>query len=113
MADSVDVKTVGASSLVALGIILASAIVPGFFDDPKYYCETRPELGLVECDDFSKYVASNGKCIRYEDSNLICRDGWALVTDDTVLPDEEVVGVNPSPVQGTTYCYSHGCEVVQ
>ncbi len=84
----VDIKTISISSLSTLGIVIIAMLTPTFFDEPKYYCETRPELGVVSCDDFSKYVATNGKCIRNEDTNLICRDGWLEVIDDRELPEE-------------------------
>jgi len=84
----VEIKTIGISSLVALGIVLTSILVPGFFDEPKYFCESRPDIGLVNCDSFTKYVDSNGKCIRNEDTNLICKDGWKQVFDDTIIPEE-------------------------
>ncbi len=83
-----DKKTIGASALIMSGLLLASMIVPGFFDSPKYVCDSRPNLGIVECDDFSKYVASNGKCIRNDDTNLICKTGWTLVTNDLEIPEE-------------------------
>ena len=83
-----DKQTIGISSLVALGIVLSSMIMPGFFDKPSYYCETRPEIGVVQCDSFSKYVAENGKCIRNDNANLICREGWIEVVDDTIIPDD-------------------------
>ena len=82
-----DKTTIGISALITLGIVLASMVGPSFFDEPKYYCEARPEVGVVSCDSFSKYVAENGKCIRNEDTNLICREGWIEVTDDR-LPEE-------------------------
>ena len=83
-----DNKTIGISSLITLGIVTLSMIVPGFFDSPSYFCESRPELGIVNCDSFTKYVSDNGKCIRNDNTNLICRDGWKLVEDDTQLPEE-------------------------
>jgi len=84
----VDKKTIGVTSLITLGIVFGSMIGLNFFDEPKYYCEERPELGLIQCDHFSKYVAENGKCVRNKDTNLICRGGWKLVVDDTILPEE-------------------------
>ena len=53
------------------------------------FCEVRPELGLKECDSFSKYVAELGKCIDDDGPNFICRSGWKLVIDDYTFPDEE------------------------
>lgn len=83
-------KTIGISSLITLLIVTTAMVGPGFFDEDKYYCETRPSLGLQECDSFSKYVAENGKCIKDDAPNLICRSGWLLVTDDTVFEESDV-----------------------
>ena len=83
-----DTKTIGISSLITLLIITAATVGPGFFEEDKFFCEERPELGVVSCDSFSKYVADNGKCIRDEDTNLICREGWMQVINDTELPEE-------------------------
>ena len=82
-----DNQTIGITALITMLIVTAGSIVPGYFDTDKYYCESRPELGVVECDEFTKYVHEQGKCIRNEDTNLICRDGWKLVIDDQ-LPEE-------------------------
>lgn len=95
-----DKQAIGISSLIALGLILTGAIVPGLFDSPQYYCEARPELGLIECDSFSKYVAANGKCIRDEDTNLICRKGWVEVIDDRDIPEEQPKE-SPNPIAGS------------
>jgi len=84
-----ETKTITISTLIAIGIVLAGMVTPSFFDGPKYYCESRPQLGVVSCDDFSKYVADNGKCIRNDNTNLICREGWLEVTNDLDLPEEE------------------------
>lgn len=106
----VDKKTIGISSLIAIFIVSASMIVPSFFDIPKYYCESRPEIGIVECDSFSKYIAENGKCIRDENTNLICREGWKLVVDDTEIPEEiEQPLIIPSPEGSKWECSPEGC----
>lgn len=110
----VDKKIIGISTLTTLGLILASMIIPGFFDEPKYYCESRMGLGLIQCDDFSKYVDPNGKCIRFEDTNLICRDGWKLVIDDRALPEEieESTSINKG-IEGKSYLVKQGQEPVE
>ena len=91
----VEKKTIGISALISLSIVLASLIIPGFFDTPKYYCEARPEVGLMECDGFSKYVSEVGKCLN-PNGNKVCRDGWVLVTNDFVLDAEPIS--DPEPV---------------
>lgn len=89
-----DNKTIGISSLITLGIVLLSMVTPGFFDTPKYYCETRLDIGIVECDSFSKYVSEVGKCIRDDDTNLVCRDGWVQVIND--IPEESEQTSDPN-----------------
>lgn len=89
-----DNKTIVVSSLISASFITLAMITPGFFDAPKYFCESRPEIGLFECDGFSKYVDFNGKCLNATQegivySSKICRDGWKLVTDDVMLPEED------------------------
>lgn len=64
-------------------------------ENPQYFCDARPSIGLVECDSFSKYVSEVGKCVRNEDTNLICREGWLLVTPNTVLPEEKIIPDEP------------------
>jgi len=108
-------KTIGLSSLSALGVVIIAFITPSFFDAPNYYCESRPEIGVVQCDSFSKYVAANGKCIREDNSNLICREGWLLVVDDTILPEETIenkIIKNPEAT-GRIKCTANGCVSIE
>lgn len=94
----VDNKTVGINAAVAFGMIIAALTIPGFFDEPRYICETKPELVLT-CDGFSKYVDPNGKCLNatnldgIELGNKICRSGWQLIVDDR-LPDPKIEDVD-------------------
>jgi hypothetical protein len=104
-------KTIGISALIALSIVTASMVVPGLFDEPHHYCESRPELGFVTCDSFSKYVDINGKCIRDDNTNLICRDGWKLVVDDTELEEKTLKDSNTNNIEYD--CNPNGCEVIQ
>ena len=83
-----DKKSIGISSLIALGLILSSIVVPTFFDKPKYYCESR-DIGIFECDGFSKYVSDVGKCLNATQEginygNKICRTGWIEIVDDRI-----------------------------
>ena len=108
-----ETKTIGISALVSLGLVLVSMIAPGFFDEPQYYCEQRPELGLIQCDSFSKYVSDNGKCIRNDNTNLICREGWLLVTDDLNLSEEnEKINKVEGRESYTCYPEPRGCELI-
>ena len=105
----VDNKTVGVSSLITMGIVVASMLIPGFFDEPKYYCESRPELGLQECDSFSKYVDPNGKCIKNDAPNLICRTGWLIVSNDMSDIDEPIE--EDKPVEDKSTGKKYKCTV--
>lgn len=87
-----DNKTIGISSLITLGIILSSMIVPTFFDEPQYICESR-NIGIFECDGFSKYVSPVGKCLNATKDginygNKICRTGWVQIVDDLTIEEE-------------------------
>lgn len=89
-----DKKTIGINALIALSIVLAANIGPGFFDGPQYFCETRPDIGLKTCDGgFSKYVADNGRCIHNDGPNFICREGWSLVTNDLEIDVDKQVSM--------------------
>ncbi len=77
-----DKQTIGINFLITLGLVLAATVGPGFFDEPQYFCEARPDIGLKGCDNFTKYVADNGRCIINDGPNFICREGWLLVTND-------------------------------
>ena len=107
-----ETKTITISTLITLGIIVSALVVPGFFDEDKYYCESR-DLGLFECDGFSKYVDPNGKCLNATRDNVnygnkICRTGWVKVVDDRVELTEELL-----PQTGKQYsCNQIECEEI-
>ena len=101
-------KTISITTLITLGLISLS-MLPGLLDSPKYYCDQRPELGLVHCDSFSKYVAENGKCIQDDGPNYICRQGWLEVIDDTIIESDGITyqdNVNREEYM----CNNDGCE---
>lgn len=100
-----DIKTIGISSLIALCIVTAGMITPGLFAEQQYYCESRPEIGLNACDSFSKYVADNGKCVKDDAPNLICKTGWVLVFDDMSDIDEPELNYNYEPSTGDVLCH--------
>ena len=99
-------ETIGLMVVIAILVSAGYNEIPDLFDDdvPKYFCETRPELGLKECDSFSKYVAELGKCIDNDGPNLICRSGWKLVINDT-MPDEENY-IIPNVGKGDWECHT-------
>lgn len=109
----VEKTTIGLSAIAAILLSLGISIVPGMLDNKTgYYCESRPELGIAFCDSFTKYVASNGKCIRNDNTNLICADGWKEIVDDTILPDEteDTVAISNKKVWGDSYIIKEGKE---
>jgi len=97
-----------------MAIITITMITPSLFDSQQYYCEQRAELGVVQCDNFSKYVASNGKCIRNENTNLICREGWKEVINDIDLPEETEVEkvIIHSDSTGKSYIVRQGLDPI-
>ncbi len=108
-------KTIGLMVVIAILVSVGYNEIPDLFDDnvPKYFCNTRPELGLKECDSFSKYVAELGKCIDDDGPNFICRSGWKLVIDDTF---DEQNYIKPSSEKGDWKCYTppkNKCEKIE
>lgn len=77
-------KIISVNSLKPLGIITIVLLIL-LASEPRYFCETRPELGLHKCDDFSKYVHEYGKCIKNNAKDKICRSGWVLVENDNEI----------------------------
>ena len=93
----VDKKTIGISSLIAMGLILSSMIVPTFFDNPKYYCEA--ESSIKECPG-NLSGGSQTRCYLDEEKTSwdYCRSGWILVTDDFIIQEETNARVQGSEV---------------
>ena len=87
-----DKKTIGISSLIAIGLVLASMVGPTFFDNPKFYCES--ESSIMECPG----ALSGGlgtRCYLNEEKTSwdYCSSGWAEITDDLVIQEgpEDVI----------------------
>jgi len=118
MVETKDVQN--GSVVVLLSVFLSLAASAGIDvttdtfspDVSSYGCMTKPEKGIVQCDDFSKYVHAQGKCIRNDDTNLICRSGWVLIENDTMIPDEEYPEETPvnSPTGQAYICPPNGAE---
>ena len=73
-------------SLLALGIN-----VPDMLTTPKYYCEDRQELGLMDCESLSSTAKT---CYTLPDNTggKRCSSAWQEVVDDrTIIPDEAEV----------------------
>lgn len=104
-------KQVGVVSILVLLLSLGIGYSPSLFEEDQYFCESRPQLGLLECEGFSKYVSSVGKCLNSEEGNRICREGWVLVVDDMPPYDEENDGEQYLPDREglTLRCSKDGC----
>lgn len=83
-----DKKTIGITSLITLGIVLSSMIVPTFFDAPKYYCEA--ESSIMECTALSG--GSQTRCYLNDEKTSwdYCRSGWVEITNDLVIQEEPI-----------------------
>jgi hypothetical protein len=91
-----DNKSIGISSLITLGLILSSMVIPGFFDEPQYYCEI--ESSIKECPG-NLSGGTQTRCYLDEEKTSwdYCKGGWILVTDDLIIQEEpknitEVIG---------------------
>ena len=81
-----DKKTIGINSLITMGLILSSMIVPTFFDNQNYYCEI--ESSIKECP--GNLSSTFTRCYLNEEKSSwdYCRSGWILVTDDLIIQEE-------------------------
>ena len=81
-----DNKSIGISSLITLGLILSSMVIPGFFDEPQYYCEI--ESSIKECP--GNLSSTFTRCYLNEEKSSwdYCRSKWILVTDDLIIQEE-------------------------
>ena len=108
----VDKVTIGISSLITIGIILASMNTPTFFDNTKYYCES--ESSIMECPgDLSG--GSQTRCYLNEEKSSwdYCRSGWVEITDDLIIQEEPES--EPPITSGLIkyLCDSEKCEIIE
>jgi len=82
-----DKKTIGISSLIAIGLVLASMIGPTYFDTPKFYCEA--ESSIMECPgELSGGLGT--RCYLNEEKTSwdYCSSGWIEITNDMIIQEE-------------------------
>ena len=87
----------GLLTVIILGLGFTAADFD-FENDQYYYCDERPEL-IYSCDGFTKYVSEFGKCINASTpsapqinlGNKICKPGWQLIVNDTIVLNETIV----------------------
>lgn len=110
----IDKKTIGISSLITIGLILSSMIVPTFFEETKYYCEN--EQSIMECPG-ELSGGSHTRCYLNVEKNSwdYCRSGWVEITDDLIIQEEPepepIIYPNvPESSKGTKWeCSPEGC----
>ena len=85
-------KKIKASVLVGAGVIVVAVLVTLFVSgEPQYFCEVKPELGVIECPNDLKACDESGeicqRCYHNESNSrsyVYCKTGWLEVIDDTV-----------------------------
>jgi len=104
-----DKQTIGISSLILAGIVSLFAIVPGFFDEPKYFCQSTGEL--VNCIG----GINENYCFLDEDrfEKQECETGWLLVQNDlaTTTTTEYITTTTLSSIEKYS-CSINGCEAI-
>lgn len=107
---NIDKKTIGISGMITAGLILASMLIPGFFDAPKFYCEV--ESSIIDCPGGLSGGSSTRCYLNIDKSSWdYCRSGWIEVTDDRPI-QENPVDV-PDSTQGEKWlCGLDGCSAV-
>jgi len=106
-----DKKTIGITSLITIGLVLAGLIVPGYFDTSKYYCES--ESSIMECDG-GLSGGSQTRCYLNEEKTSwdYCKGGWIEVTDDRPIQEEEQETPNPTMGEKAWRCSIEGCVAI-
>lgn len=112
-----DKKTIGISSLVTLGLISLFMITPSFFEEAKYYCESR---GLIEtCNSLSGGLGTRCYLDKDESSWLVCREGWKLINNDIQEnetkeeKEQETKPTKKDGVWGVKYsCNQNECKII-
>ena len=115
-----DKKTIGITSLITLGIVLAGLVVPGFFDTPKYYCEA--ESSIKDCPG-GLSGGSVTRCYLNEEKTSwdYCKTGWVQVTDDRPIQEDsnsppiiEIIEVHKTTIgQKRWLCSIESCEAIK
>lgn len=73
-------KTIAVSSILIILSTLGFVYGPEIFTTPHYYCEQYPEMGLIACEN----VINETICVSNV-KEIVCENGWALVTKDTEI----------------------------
>lgn len=108
----VETKTIGYSSLGAIGVALLTLYGASLFTEPYYYCDAKPDLGAYKCDSLSAYYSlPNGKCNNAVSGNKLCTTGWNRIIDDRIVVNEESVISIEKPQDCLQYiCDTKTCE---
>jgi len=102
-----EVKTIGISSMITLGLVSLALLMPTFFETPKYYCES--ESSIMECVGGLSGGSATRCYLNTEKTSWdYCSTGWVEITDDRPIQDN---GSIPNPNLGDKIwlCYVEGC----
>lgn len=89
-----DNKTIAISSLIALGLIIASTVTVSYFDNPKYYCEAKSSI--LECPGGLSGGLGTRCYINSEKTSWnTCSVGWIKITNDLNIQENET---QPEPI---------------
>lgn len=80
--------------LISSGINYAPEVWDILFEKTIYVCSSKPDLGPMYCDGFSKWISPVGKCLNatwegINYGNKICKTGWEELVDDRTIQDQE------------------------
>ena len=94
-----DTKTIGISALITLGLIVASLIGNSYFENPKYYCESKQSI--IECPgELSGGLGSRCYLNSEKTSWTTCSSSWIKVTNDLVIQENETKPIiEPEPIE--------------
>jgi hypothetical protein len=85
-----DVKTIGISTLITIGLIVASFVGTSYFDNPKYYCEAKQSI--MECPGgLSGGLGSRCYLNSEKTSWNTCTAGWIKITNDISIQENETI----------------------
>jgi len=83
-----DKKTIAISSLIVLGLIIASTVTISYFDSPKYYCEAKS--AILECPGGLSGGLGTRCYINSEKTSYnTCSSGWLKITNDLNITESE------------------------
>jgi hypothetical protein len=97
--------TIAISSLIALGLIIASTVTFSYFDNPKYYCESKSSI--LECSGGLSGGSGTRCYLNTEKSSwTTCSEGWLKITNDLNIQENETINNLEPAYSGDIIQYS-------